>query len=135
MQLRHLEISNCMDLEEIVFLEESMEEEKDIIFPQLNFVKIKDLANVTSFFSGNYIEFPSLKELQIQRCPMLKAFILKNITTDFKGGKKVETMSSVEIQPFFNEKVEINLSSQLHPFLFNFQFSLLNGIITTGYIT
>lgn len=126
-QLRHLEISSCMDLEQIVFLEESMEEEKDIIFPQLNFLKIKDLANLTRFCSGNYIEFPSLKGLQIERCPVLKAFIVKNITTDLKAGKEVETISSVEIQPFFIEKVEINLSSQLHFFLFffpNFLYSM-----------
>lgn len=98
MQLQHLEISKCMDLEEIVFPGELIEEaRKDIMFPQLNFLKMKDLAKLTRFCSGNCIELPSLKQLWIVKCPELKAFILQNISTD---------MTAVGIQPLFNEKVK-----------------------------
>ncbi|KDO39829.1 hypothetical protein CISIN_1g040040mg, partial [Citrus sinensis] len=95
-QLQHLEIRKCMDLEGIVFPEEMIEEErKDIVFPQLNFLKMKDLAKLTRFCSGNCIELPSLKQLRMAKCPELKAFILQNINTD---------MTVVGIQSFFNEK-------------------------------
>lgn len=97
-QLQHLEIRKCMDLEGIVFPEEMIEEErKDIVFPQLNFLKMKDLAKLTRFCSGNCIELPSLKQLRMVKCPELKAFILQNISTD---------MTAEGIQPFFNEKVK-----------------------------
>ncbi|GAY69368.1 hypothetical protein CUMW_271360 [Citrus unshiu] len=103
-QLQHLEIRKCMDLEGIVFPEEMIEEErKDIVFPQLNFLKMKDLAKLTRFCSGNCIELPSLKQLRMAKCPELKAFILQNINTD---------MTVVGIQSFFNEK-ELN-SEETH---------------------
>ncbi|XP_024040890.1 uncharacterized protein LOC18041576 isoform X3 [Citrus clementina] len=68
------------------------------MLPQLNFLKMKDLAKLTRFCSGNCIELPSLKQLQIVKCPELKAFILQNISTD---------MTAVGIQPFFNKMVAL----------------------------
>lgn len=58
-QVQYLEISNCSVLEEIIFIDELRgEEEKDVIFPRLNYIKVKDLQNLTQFYSENYIDFP-----------------------------------------------------------------------------
>ncbi|XP_031276875.1 uncharacterized protein LOC116135308 [Pistacia vera] len=72
------------------------EESKGKIFPRLECMVIKDLENLTRFCLGNYIEFPSLKHLEIEQCPQFKAVILTNISTESEG-----------IQPFFNEKVAL----------------------------
>lgn len=90
--LQHLEICHCAVLVEVIIVEE---ESKGKIFPRLECMVIKDLENLTRFCSGNYIEFPSLKQLEIEQCPQFKAVILTNISTE-----------SEDIQPFFNEKVE-----------------------------
>lgn len=114
MNLQHLEICHCDVLEEIIIMEELREEESNeitiyaplselreeeeregIIFPCLECLVIKDLEKLTRFCSGNYIEFPSLKQLEIEQCPQFKAFIFTNIGTD-----------SEETQPFFNGKVQ-----------------------------
>ncbi|XP_044498459.1 uncharacterized protein LOC123220334 [Mangifera indica] len=115
MNLQHLEICHCDVLEEIIIMEELREEESNeitiydplselreeeeregIIFPCLECLVIKDLEKLTRFCSGNYIEFPSLKQLEIEQCPQFKAFIFTNIGTD-----------SEETQPFFNGKVAL----------------------------
>ncbi|XP_031276819.1 uncharacterized protein LOC116135264 [Pistacia vera] len=57
---------------------------------------IKDFEKLTRFWLENYIEFPSLKQLEIEQCPQFKAFLLTNISTDLE-----------DIPPFFNEKVAL----------------------------
>ncbi|KAJ0034763.1 hypothetical protein Pint_26112 [Pistacia integerrima] len=56
----------------------------------------RDLEKLTRFYLENYIEFPSLKQLEIEQCPQFKAFLLTNISTDLE-----------DIPPFFNEKVAL----------------------------
>ncbi|KAJ4713096.1 Disease resistance protein [Melia azedarach] len=96
-QLQHLQICQCPALEEMVVDDDRLREEqrKNVVFPQLVLLKMKTLQNLTKFCSaGVYIEFPSLKKLEIEQCPELKGFVLKNnISTDL-----------TEI-PLFNEKV------------------------------
>ncbi|KAJ0034887.1 hypothetical protein Pint_26097 [Pistacia integerrima] len=113
--LRRLEIFRCEVLEEVIIfphleeiieeqndtisfhhLELNEEERKDRIFPRLECLVIKDLEKLTRFCSGNYIEFPFLKHLEIVQCPLFKAFMFTNISTD-----------SEETQPFFKEKVAL----------------------------
>ncbi|KAJ4717788.1 Disease resistance protein [Melia azedarach] len=89
-QLQHLEICECPLLEEIVVVNER----KDLVFPQVEFLKMENLESLRKFFLGDYIEFSSLKELKIIGCPELKEFMVKNISTDL-----IETPS-----PFFNKK-------------------------------
>ncbi|XP_044466627.1 uncharacterized protein LOC123196636 isoform X2 [Mangifera indica] len=96
-KLQHLEICHCEILEEVIFVEELSEEVSEgIIFPCLERLVIKDLEKLTSFCSEILIEFPSMKHLEIEKCPQFKSFILMNINTN-----------SEEIQPFFNKKVAL----------------------------
>ncbi|KAK3200422.1 hypothetical protein Dsin_023837 [Dipteronia sinensis] len=51
-QLQYLEICKCAALEEIVVIEDLREgESTDILFPQLNYLKIEDLGNLKRFYS------------------------------------------------------------------------------------
>ncbi|GLT82112.1 hypothetical protein SLE2022_005230 [Rubroshorea leprosula] len=104
-QLRQLSISECRVTEEIIFMEEVPREERmDIIlFPNLYSLKIKDVQNLTRFCSGNHVEFPSLKLLQIENCPKLETFVHKSLRKDMI--KKGEYQIPGGIQPLFDEKV------------------------------
>ncbi|MBA0780985.1 hypothetical protein Gotri_005021, partial [Gossypium trilobum] len=98
-QLQRFDIADCMCLREMIFTEEikvEEEERKDVIcFPQLNSLRIGNLPNLIFFCSGNYtIEFPLLKELEIEGCPRLKAFIS-------------QTSNQSGMQALFNEKVVV----------------------------
>ncbi|MBA0750190.1 hypothetical protein Gogos_004046, partial [Gossypium gossypioides] len=98
-QLQRFDIADCMCLRELIFTEEikvEEEERKDVIcFPQLNSLRIGNLPNLIFFCSGNYnIEFPLLKELEIEGCPRLKAFIS-------------QTSNQSGMQALFNEKVVV----------------------------
>ncbi|KAJ4713098.1 Disease resistance protein [Melia azedarach] len=95
-QLQSLQICQCPALEEIVVVDDRFREEErmNVAFPQLISLKMETLQNLTRFCSGDCIEFPSLKVLEIKHCPRLKGFRVKNnISTDL-----------IKI-PLFNEKV------------------------------
>ncbi|KAK6289410.1 hypothetical protein POUND7_000951 [Theobroma cacao] len=94
--LEHFEIVDCKCLREIIFTEEITEEQEDVIcFPRLNSLKIKYLSNLIKFGSGNYnIEFPSLKVLEIENCPI----------QEFISESKMEGKYESSIQALFNEK-------------------------------
>ncbi|MFQ6647272.1 hypothetical protein Gotur_019025 [Gossypium turneri] len=92
-QLQRFQILDCESLREIIFIEKIEEEKIDVIcFPRLNFLRIEGLRNLIFFCSRNYnIEFPLLKELEIEDCPKLKEFIC-------------QTSTKSSIQPLFSEK-------------------------------
>lgn len=96
--LQHLEICHCEVLEEVICMKELRGEEWNAIkfFQRLERLVLKDLKKFTRFCSGKYIEFPSLKQLEIGQCPQFKGFVFTNKSID-----------SEEVQPFFNEKVEV----------------------------
>ncbi|XP_040934589.1 probable disease resistance protein At4g27220 [Gossypium hirsutum] len=83
-QLQCIEIADCKCLREIIFTKEILEEEEreDVIcFPRLNSLRMDYLRNLIFFCSGNYnIEFPLLKELEIEDCLKLEEFISESNT-------------------------------------------------------
>ncbi|XP_017622865.1 uncharacterized protein LOC108466970 isoform X1 [Gossypium arboreum] len=95
-QLQRFQILDCESLREIIFTEKIEEEKIDVIcFPRLNYLRIEGLRNLIFFCSRNYnIEFPLLKELEIEDCPKLKEFIC-------------QTGTKSSIQALFSEKVAI----------------------------
>ncbi|GKV53377.1 hypothetical protein SLEP1_g59908, partial [Rubroshorea leprosula] len=101
--LGQVEIRECKRMRKII-VTENAEEKENLIFPQLNFLLLKDLQNIVGFYSGNCIvEFPSLKQLQLLNCPKLEGFIVKYFAS---------TNVTADKQPFFNEQVAFpNLES------------------------
>ncbi|KAK8689483.1 hypothetical protein V6N13_088200 [Hibiscus sabdariffa] len=85
MDLVHLEkfeIHDCEMLEEVINTKGLSKKERmsKKMFPKLVTLLLIALPNLTRFCSGNYHEFPFLKELWIQSCPMLKTFISSSAT-------------------------------------------------------
>ncbi|GMI79281.1 hypothetical protein HRI_001597400 [Hibiscus trionum] len=76
-QLKKLNIKNCENVENVIFVEGSTEEEtmNRKLFRVLEFLVLKDLPKLMRFCHGNYFEFPLLTSLRIESCPTLKAFI------------------------------------------------------------
>ncbi|XP_061994519.1 putative disease resistance protein At4g19050 isoform X2 [Rosa rugosa] len=69
-QLKHLQVSGCQTMEEIVSVQESDEEIVHNLFGQLQDLELKDLPNLTKFCSRNYTELsnPSSGKLQLVDC-------------------------------------------------------------------
>ncbi|KAK8508897.1 hypothetical protein V6N12_034998 [Hibiscus sabdariffa] len=76
-QLKKLNIENCENVENVIFVEGSAKEEMTNrkLFRVLEFLVLKDLPILTRFCHGNYFEFPLLTSLSIETCPTLKTFI------------------------------------------------------------
>ncbi|KAI9076900.1 hypothetical protein K1719_041204 [Acacia pycnantha] len=74
--LTHLSISHCSQIEEIITKQEGEnDEDREIIFNQMKFLKLGDLARLKRFCGYNYtFKFLLLDQLIIEECPKLKIF-------------------------------------------------------------
>ncbi|GKV25931.1 hypothetical protein SLEP1_g35303 [Rubroshorea leprosula] len=79
--LEHLEISGCQKMGKVLFTE-NVEENGNLIFPQLRILEIRSLPKLGRFCHGNYIKFPCLSRLLIRSCPVLKTFISSSSSFD-----------------------------------------------------
>ncbi|XP_031267745.1 uncharacterized protein LOC116126182 [Pistacia vera] len=74
-QLQHLEIRYCKELKEIVAKEEGAEANAIFIFPQVAFLKLKDLPELTTFYPSKHTsEWPMLKKMEVCNCHRLHIF-------------------------------------------------------------
>ncbi|KAK1586560.1 hypothetical protein Q3G72_003741 [Acer saccharum] len=103
--LTELSVFGCGNLKELfssstVVMEQSREEEmRDTIwFPILNCLSIQKLEKLTTLWSGYHIEFPTLKEFIIDRCPQLDAFI-------FDDKVRVPSLQKMKIRYMDNLKM------------------------------
>lgn len=88
--LQCLEICECPVLKEIIVIDQEEIKNNIVMFPKLQYLKIRDLRKLTSFCTGDlHIEFPFLKELQILRCP---EFLFNNKRAAHELTKKVRTI-------------------------------------------
>ncbi|KAE8704739.1 hypothetical protein F3Y22_tig00110445pilonHSYRG00098 [Hibiscus syriacus] len=98
--LKTLFVGECDEMEEIIEGTLAATEEERIrgsisVFPKLHFMWLIGLPKSKRFCSGNYpIEFPSLRELRLNKCPKLNMFLCDS-------GKSGEASSNY----LFNEKV------------------------------
>ena len=112
-QLKYLYIEDCKVMEEILLLTEDLGEEEiipKVLFPRLEVLILKDLPVLKRFCVGSNIKFPSLKVLEIEKCPKLESFIFKPVSSDMTLSKELKEVNSEEIsqiamQPLFNEEV------------------------------
>ncbi|KAF5939281.1 hypothetical protein HYC85_023540 [Camellia sinensis] len=108
------------------------EEVVDIIeFRCLDALVLKDLPNLMSFCLGNCtLEWPSLRQLTIDKCPQLKSFPSRFRSTQKLKGTHVESEETVReadlnisVHYLFNEKVSFPSLEE-----FNLNFVNLNDI-------
>ena len=74
-QLKHLYLSECKRMREVVTNDGEGEVGDEICFNQLNYLHLVDLPSLRSFQLGNRtIRFPSLYDLRVIGCPEMKIF-------------------------------------------------------------
>jgi len=114
-KLKYLHLNQCKRMKEVIF-EEDEEEKGNLIFPQLINLLMKNLGNLTRFYSGNCIvEFPYLKELRIFNCPEFKGFTPKAVDIDDRN----------DIHVLFNEQV-IKFISYIFACIIMIEFNFWN---------
>ncbi|XP_044477732.1 putative disease resistance protein At4g19050 isoform X2 [Mangifera indica] len=82
-QLREMKIQFCEIMTEIVSNKtEDVAAEDEIVFGKLKLLSLRYLQSLICFYSGNYVlKFPSLEELTVYKCPMIKTFSVGNLYT------------------------------------------------------
>ncbi|KAH0982108.1 hypothetical protein GBA52_009285 [Prunus armeniaca] len=95
-QLKHLEISTCQMMEEIVSTSGYNQEHRDNMFCNLKSLNLQHLPSLTRFYSGSYIEFSLLETLHIEDCPRLGTFIFDRKSEITSIGKENDDMNSKE---------------------------------------
>ena len=137
-QLKTLRVVDCNRIEEVIIITEGLVEEermRKMVFPKLHYLKLKNLHNLKRFCFGNPIEFPILRELKIEGCPVLNTFHSDSTSVGTivgnEAGKSSISMENLHMDVpkyLFNEKVFFFFNVQL-PFLnINFYYSLMKYI-------
>ncbi|XP_022742511.1 uncharacterized protein LOC111293812 [Durio zibethinus] len=100
--LEKLEIHDCEMLEEVIITHGLAKKDRmsKKMFPKLVSLLFIALPNLKRFCSGNYFEFPSLKELWVQSCPMLNTLISSSVTRN-----NSEQNLHTDLTALFDEKV------------------------------
>ncbi|MED6176567.1 hypothetical protein PIB30_089508 [Stylosanthes scabra] len=83
-QLTTIKVSECRKLNEIVTNDEGNDDKEiKIVFAKLIAIEFEGLSNLTSFCSNGNCEFsmPLLEKVNLKRCPKMKRFTAKLITT------------------------------------------------------
>ncbi|RZC01728.1 Disease resistance protein [Glycine soja] len=82
-RLKRMEIKNCDSIEEVVVSKEGDEShENEIIFPQLNCLKLEGLRKLRSFYKGSLLSFPSLEELSVISCEWMETLCPGTLKAD-----------------------------------------------------
>ncbi|KAK8715617.1 hypothetical protein V6N13_042947 [Hibiscus sabdariffa] len=87
-QLKRMSVTDCQMLEEIIA--STTDEVTDgIFFSQLKSLELNRLPTLSRFCSGKYtLVFPSLEEVIIRQCPMIKYFTKGKLSTPMLRGLK-----------------------------------------------
>ncbi|RZC01714.1 hypothetical protein D0Y65_017080 [Glycine soja] len=81
-RLKRMEIKWCGSIEEVVSKEGNESHENEIIFPQLNCLKLEGLEKLRSFYKGSLLSFPSLEELSVIRCEWMETLCPGTLKAD-----------------------------------------------------
>ncbi|XP_065852361.1 uncharacterized protein [Euphorbia lathyris] len=97
--LKKVEISNCGMMEQVIAMG-GQDEQMMMRLLKLDFLKLKDLPKLAQFSMCNMLECPSLKELQIENCPQLMAFVSDSSSSNVVPNTELQITTSL-----FDEKV------------------------------
>ncbi|XP_044498593.1 probable disease resistance protein At4g27220 isoform X1 [Mangifera indica] len=107
-QIRHLEICNCMALEHIVTKEDEIEATPAFIFPQVTYLKLCDLPELRTFYPGRHTsEWPFLKRLELSGCDKVNIFASESFS--FEEIDEAGVIVPAQQALFKVEKVVTNL--------------------------
>ncbi|XLU46471.1 hypothetical protein S245_041285 [Arachis hypogaea] len=82
-QLKKIEISNCKSMQWIVSNEGEVAIHDEIVFEQLQELRLECLKNLRRFYNGGFtLTFPSLEELQVFECNRMEIFCEGTINTN-----------------------------------------------------
>ncbi|KAL5579833.1 hypothetical protein UlMin_012275 [Ulmus minor] len=98
-QLHRITISKCKMMEEIVTMDQRMDK---LLLPRLKYLELKDLAKVTRFCSGTFLELPLLTDLEILDCPQFLTCSSISLSTDMPENNLCTYTLSL-----FNDKVAV----------------------------
>ncbi|XP_062012594.1 disease resistance protein At4g27190-like [Rosa rugosa] len=116
--LKHLNVSACKLLQEIVSsTREGGEDNMDDMFPKLEVLKLEALANLARFSTGNYIEFPSLEELEVKGCDNLGVFIGDKVSVSSKDTRSCKEIEQRVLEE--EENLEVKSETVVNYSLFN----------------
>ncbi|KAH1240877.1 putative disease resistance protein [Glycine max] len=105
-QLKRLEIKRCDSIEEIVFKDGGEPHENEIIFPQLNCLKLERLRKLRRFYRGSLLSFPSLEELSVINCERMETLC--------PGTLKADKLVQVQLNRYSDAiKLENDLNSTM----------------------
>ncbi|XWS42673.1 hypothetical protein CRYUN_Cryun16bG0034300 [Craigia yunnanensis] len=114
-QLKTLVVEDCNKIEEVIIITEGLVEEermRKMVFPKLDYLILRNLPNLKRFCFGNPIEFPFLRELKIDECPVLNTFHCDSTSVGTivgnEAGKSSISMENLHMdipKYLFNEKV------------------------------
>ncbi|XVF57354.1 hypothetical protein PTKIN_Ptkin06aG0198500 [Pterospermum kingtungense] len=105
MELHTILIEDCANVE-VIFIEEAAADEYTIL-PKLRVLRMKNLPKLMTFCHGSYLEFLSLRFLDVWNCPTFRTFIF-----DSKNAQG-NNSSQIDFPPLFNEKVAFPQLEQL----------------------
>ncbi|RZC01706.1 uncharacterized protein LOC114418379 [Glycine soja] len=105
-QLKRMEIKRCYSIEEIVSKEGDESHENEIIFPQLNCLKLEGLPKLRSFYKGSLLSFPSLEELSVIYCEWMETLC--------PGTLKADKLVQLQLEPTWRHSDPIKLENDLN---------------------
>ncbi|XWS42677.1 hypothetical protein CRYUN_Cryun16bG0034600 [Craigia yunnanensis] len=122
-QLKRLLVVDCIKIEEVIIITEGLVEEermRKMVFPKLDYLALRNLPNLKRFCFEKPIEFPFLRELMIERCPVLNTFHCDSTSVGTIVGNEVGKSSismenlHMDIPKYlFNEKVALPMLEHL----------------------
>ncbi|QHO18839.1 uncharacterized protein DS421_11g323940 [Arachis hypogaea] len=90
-QLERLFVINCEMIKDVVNVDEEEEAEENIIFENLEYLKLSILNSLRSFCYGKHaLIFPSLIEFVVEECPQMEIFSPGSIIAPFLREVEVE---------------------------------------------
>jgi len=110
LNLRRIQIDNCVSMEEVITEEEQQGEEIMTLFPLLEKLELEELPKLRHFFLTKRVtEFPFLRKVRIGDCPEMKTFVQQGISVSTPSLASVNNDDEVKVvdlnKAMFNSKV------------------------------